>query len=179
MTSRFARPYADALLQSVPANFDAARWAAPLRDVAAAIAGSGVLRAVLANPSVKAEAKRGVVEALTARAGADPLAGRFLRLLLDNGRILQLGEVLDAIRDAVDAREGVVAAKVAVASEIDAPARERVSAALSQATGRKVRATFSTDPRLIAGFVARVGSTVYDASALGAIEKFKEEAHGN
>jgi F0F1-type ATP synthase delta subunit len=46
-------------------------------------------------------------------------------------------------------------------------------------TGKKVRATFTTDPKLLAGFVARVGSTVYDASALGAIDKFKEEAHGH
>lgn len=179
MTSRFARPYADALLQSAPPDFDASRWAAPLADVASAIAGSGVLRAVLANPSVKAEAKRGVVESLAARAGVDALGGRFLRLLLDNGRILRLGEILDAIREAVDEREGVVPAAVTVASEIDGAARDRVAAALSKATGKKVRATFSTDPRLIAGFVARVGSTVYDASALGAIEKFKEEAHGN
>lgn len=162
MTSRFARPYADALLQSVPPSFDAARWSASLRDVAAAIAGSGVLRAVLANPSVKAEAKRDIVAALGRKAGVDELAERFLRLLLDNGRIVQLGEILDAIREA-----------------IDAAARERVSAALSRATGKKVRATFETDPKLLAGFVARVGSTVYDASALGAIAKFKEEAHGN
>lgn len=179
MTERFARPYADALLQSAPESFDAARWSAPLRDVAAAIADNGVLRAVLANPSVKAEAKREIVAALGAKGGVDALGERFLRLLLDNGRIVRLGEILDAIREAVDAREGVVPARVTVASEIDAAARERVAEALSRATGRKVRATFETDPKLLAGFVARVGSTVYDASALGAIEKFKEEAHGN
>lgn len=179
MTARFARPYADALLQSVPAGFDAGKWAAPLHDVASAIGGNGVLRAVLANPSVTAEAKRGIVQSLGARAGVDELGGRFLRLLLDKGRIVQLPEILDAIREAIDAREGVVPAKVTVASDLDAAARERVSAALSRATGKKVRATFATDPSLLAGFVARVGSTVYDASALGAIEKFKEEAHGN
>jgi F-type H+-transporting ATPase subunit delta len=179
MSARFARPYADALLQSVPAGFDAGRWAVPLHDVASAIAGNGVLRAVLANPSVEREAKRGIVEALAARAAVDELGRRFLRLLLDKGRIVHLPEVLDAIREAVDAREGVVPAKVTVASEIDAAARERVSAALSKATGKKVRATFATDPKLLAGFVARVGSTIYDASALGAVLKFKEEAHGN
>jgi len=179
MSMRFARPYADALLQSVPAGFDAGKWAAPLHDVAAAIAGNAVIRAVLANPSVKPEAKRGIAESLAARAGVDELGKRFLRLLLDNGRILHLAEVLDAIRAAVDEREGVVPAKVTVASDIDAAARERVAAALSTATGKKVRATFATDPKLLAGFVARVGSTIYDASALGAVLKFKEEAHGN
>jgi F-type H+-transporting ATPase subunit delta len=179
VTARYARPYADALLGSVPPDFDAAKWTGALRDVAAAIAGSGVLRAVLSNPSVKADAKRAIVESLAAKAGVDELGGRFLRLLLDNRRIVQLPEVLDAIGAALDARAGVVPARVTVASDIDSAARERVSAALSRATGKKVRATFTTDPKLLAGFVARVGSTVYDASALGAIDKFKEEAHGN
>jgi len=179
VTARYARPYADALLGSVAADFDAAKWTAPMRDVAAAIASTGMLRAVLANPSVKADAKRAIVESLAGKAGVDELGRRFLRLLLDKGRIVQLPEVLDAIGEALDSRAGVVPARVTVASEIDSAARERVSAALSRATGKKVRATFTTDPKLLAGFVARVGSTVYDASALGAIEKFKEEAHGN
>jgi len=179
VTARYARPYADALLGSVPPDFDAAKWTAPMRDVAAAIASNGMLRAVLANPSVKADAKRAIVESLAGKAGVDELGRRFLRLLLDKGRIVQLPEVLDAIGEALDSRAGVVPARVTVASEIDSAARERVSAALSRATGKKVRATFTTDPKLLAGFVARVGSTVYDASALGAIEKFKEEAHGN
>jgi F-type H+-transporting ATPase subunit delta len=179
VTARYARPYADALLGSVPPDFDAAKWTAPLRDVAAAIGGNGMLRAVLANPSVKADAKRAIVESLAGKAGVDELGRRFLRLLLDNRRIVQLPEILDAIGEALDARAGVVPARVTVASDIDPAARERVAAALSRATGKKVRATFTTDPKLLAGFVARVGSTVYDASALGAIDKFKEEAHGH
>ena len=179
MTARYARPYADALLGSVPPDFDAAKWTTPLRVVASAIGASGVLRAVLSNPSVKVDAKRAIVESLAGKAGVDELGRRFLRLLLDNRRIVQLPEVLDAIGEALDNRAGVVPARVTVASDINSAARERVSAALSRATGKKVRATFTTDPKLLAGFVARVGSTVYDASALGAIDRFKEEGHGN
>lgn len=179
MRARFARPYADALLESVPPSFDFAKFLSPLRDVAGAISESGVLRAVLANPSVSADAKRRIVETLGTKAGADALGGRFLRLLLDNGRLLRIAEVLDAVREALDAREGVVPAAVRAAGTLDAAAQARVAEALSRATGRKVRAAFSTDPTLLAGFVARVGSTVYDASALGAIERFKGEANGN
>jgi F-type H+-transporting ATPase subunit delta len=56
---------------------------------------------------------------------------------------------------------------------------DRVAAALSHALGKKVRASFEVDKNLLAGFVARVGSRIYDASALGALEKFKEEAYGD
>lgn len=179
MSRRFTRPYADALLGTVPAGFDIEALIVALRDVSAAVAGSPPLRAVLATPSVKLEVKRRIVEELGAKAGADGVGARYLRLLLENGRILQLGEILAALREALDAREGVIPAQVTAASELDGSARDRVAAALSRATGRKVRASFSTDPSLLAGFVARVGSKIYDASALGAIEKFKEEAHGN
>jgi F-type H+-transporting ATPase subunit delta len=179
MSARFARPYAEALLASVPASSDPEKVLAPLRDVAAAVAGSSVLRAVLAHPSVKKDAKRQILRSVGEKAGVDELGSRFLGLVLDNGRVLRLSEILAAVGVALDAREGVVPAHVTVASEIDAAARERVAAALSGATGKKVRANFTTDPRLLAGFVARVGSTVYDASALGAIQQFEEEAHGN
>lgn len=179
MSARFARPYAEALIESVPPSFDFGRFLAPLGDVSAAISESGMLRAVLANPSVTADAKRGILASLGVRAGVDELGARFLRLLLDNGRILRISEVLDAVREALDAREGVVPASVKSAVPLDAAAQARVSDALARATGRKVRAAFSTEPSLLAGFVARVGSTVYDASALGAIERFKGDANGN
>jgi len=97
VTARYARPYADALLGTAGTDFDAAKWTATMRDVAAAIGGNGMLRAVLANPSVKAEAKRAIVESLAGKAGVDELGRRFLRLLLDNRRIVQLPEILDAI----------------------------------------------------------------------------------
>jgi F0F1-type ATP synthase delta subunit len=34
------------------------------------------------------------------------------------------------------------------------------------------------DPKILAGFVARVGSELFDASATGAIERFHGEAGG-
>jgi len=179
MSARYARAFADALLASASPAFDREKMLPPLSDVAQAVASSAVLRAVLGNPSVKSDAKGEILRALAKKARVDELGIRFLRLLLDHGRILRLPEILNAVREALDAREGVVPGHVTVANEIDAAARARVSAALSRATGKNVRATFATDPRLLAGFVARVGSTIYDASALGAIEQFKEEAHGN
>jgi F0F1-type ATP synthase delta subunit len=38
--------------------------------------------------------------------------------------------------------------------------------------------TVKVDPQILAGFVARVGSEVFDASAVRAIERFREEAAG-
>jgi F-type H+-transporting ATPase subunit delta len=42
-------------------------------------------------------------------------------------------------------------------------------------TGKKVRARYSTDRTLIGGAVVRMGSTVYDGSVRGQLQKIKEQ----
>jgi len=45
---------------------------------------------------------------------------------------------------------------------------------LAQLTGRQVTMTTKVDPSIIGGVVARIGSTVYDASVTRQLEKMKE-----
>lgn len=175
----FGRPYAEALLQSAPQGFDAQACLAGLSAVADALAASRDLYALLASPSVATPVKTKILDELGARAGLEDLGRRFLRLLLARGRVIQLHDIVAALRVAVDVRSGVQPARVTSANELSGAEKSSVSAALSRVTGKKVRVLFETDPRLLAGFVAHVGSRVYDASAAGAIEKFRKEAYGN
>ncbi len=46
---------------------------------------------------------------------------------------------------------------------------------LERLTGKKVRAHYSSDPELLGGVVVRVGSTIYDGSVRGQLEKIKQE----
>ncbi len=46
---------------------------------------------------------------------------------------------------------------------------------LERLTGKKVRAHYSSDPELLGGVVVRVGSTIYDGSVRGQLEKMKQE----
>ena len=179
MSARFARPYAAALLQTAPPSFDYPKFLGSLRSIAGALADSRSLKSILSNPSVALSAKEGIVEALSERAGLDSTGRRFLQVVLRNRRFLGLSEITDAVAEALDARDGVVPASVTAAAPLAAADADRVAAALSGAVGQKVRATFQVDTSLLAGFVARVGSRIYDASALGALEQFKEETHGN
>ena len=179
MSARFARPYAAALLQTAPASFDFGKFLASVRSIADALAASSSLRSILSNPSVAFAAKEGIVEALSEKAGLDSTGRRFLQVVLRNRRFLGLSEIAGAVGEALDSREGVVPASITAAGVLAAPDADRVAAALSGAVGKKIRATFEVDANLLAGFVARVGSRIYDASALGALEKFKEETHGN
>jgi F-type H+-transporting ATPase subunit delta len=176
---RFARPYAEALLQTTPQGFDYAKFNEGLAALVRAISGNRDLSAVLSSPSVPGSTKDAVVADLATRAGLDETGRRFLALLRRNGRILQLSEIAGAVREALDGREGVVPATVTVAAALPQNDQDRLVEALSRAVGRKVRARFEVDPKILAGFIARLGSRVFDASTLGAIYKFKEEAYGN
>jgi F-type H+-transporting ATPase subunit delta len=46
---------------------------------------------------------------------------------------------------------------------------------LTTVTGKKVRATYSEDASLLGGAIVRVGSTVYDGSVRGQLEKIKQQ----
>ena len=179
MSTRFARPYAEALLQTAPASYDYEKFLASLRSISDALSESRNLKSILANPSVAMAAKEGIVEALSEKAGLDTTGRRFLQIVLRNRRFLEISEIASAIRAGIDSRAGVVTAAVTAAGTLARSEADRVTAALSEAVGKKVRATFDVDANLLAGFVARVGSRIYDASALGALEKFKEEANGH
>jgi F-type H+-transporting ATPase subunit delta len=171
-----SRNYALALLDGAPAGFDVSRFLAGARDVERAIAGDPRLKAFFATPGIAADAKARTLEALSRRAGLDDFGQRFLAVVLANRRILDLGEILTGVSEAHDAREGVVAARVTVSSALNEAERGRLETALALRVGRKVRIQLDVDPKTLAGFVARVGSNVFDASIEQAIERFRNEA---
>ena len=74
------------------------------------------------------------------------------------------------IRDAT----GAVAADVRSASKLSSKEEGELRAMLERKVGAKVDLDVTVDPALIGGFVAKIGSEVYDASVAGKIEKFRE-----
>jgi F-type H+-transporting ATPase subunit delta len=174
--SRFARPYAQAFLEIAPEGYDVEAFLSAAGVIVRAMAEDLRLRNFLAGPSVPVDAKRGVLDELSRRTGVDDVGGRFLGLVLANRRIAALSEILSAIRTARDRTTGVVEARVTVAAPLTDGEEERIQEALSRQTGRRVRMKVDVDKNILAGFVARVGSEIFDASAARAIERFEQEA---
>ena len=174
--SRFARPYAQAFLETVPAGYDVEGFLAAAGAIQRAVAEDPRLRTFLTAPSIPIDAKRRVSDELSRRAGVDEVGRRFLALVLDRRRIAALHEILSAVRAARDRASGVVEARVTVAAPLDDAGRARIEQALARQLDRKVRMKVDVDPKILAGFVARIGSEIFDASAARAIEKFQETA---
>jgi len=172
--SGFARPYVDALFE-VAGSPDAVEAVLPPLDAfSRAVESSEELRAFLKNPGVGRTEKRAVVESLGRSAAAPELAGRFLRSLLDRGRILKIAPVLAAIRDRLDRERGVIEATVSTAAPLGPDAEKGIREALEARTGTRVRLRIELDPSLLSGFVVRLASEVFDASLSRRLERARK-----
>ncbi len=174
--SRFARPYSQAFLEALPAGFDVEAFLDRASAIPRAISRDSRVKNFLAAPSIPLDAKRRFLQDLAGRAGIDGFGRRFLTLVLENRRVFSLAEILAAIRAARDRQLGVVEAVVTVAAPLGDSQQRRIEDALARQLGRRVRMKVEVDPKILAGFIAKAGSEVFDASADRAIERFQGQA---
>jgi F-type H+-transporting ATPase subunit delta len=57
---------------------------------------------------------------------------------------------------------------------LDASQQERLAAALSQATGKRVEVKVIIDEKVLGGIIARIGDTVIDGTVRHRLEQLKE-----
>jgi len=124
------------------------------------------LRAFLVSPTIAKQDKLAIVGNLF-DGKVSPLLSQFLRMLTDKYRERVLPDILDATVSLLDEREGKVVAEVESAVDMTDEQQARLKKQLERFTGKQVQMTVRTEKGLVAGFVARVGDTVFDAS-LGA-----------
>ncbi len=170
---RFAKPYADVLLEAASAPGQDSQLAAELLRAVEMFESSPELGRLVANPAVPPADKEKVVGELASQAGLSDLGRRAVLLLVRNNRFADARDVLDAYREMLDRKLGLAHAEVTSAIDLTADELARVESALERAVGRKIRMTVKTDPTLVAGLIAQVGSTVFDASLRGEIQRVR------
>jgi len=171
---RFARPYAKAIMEVAGSAEKADALRGELARFETARKTSQELQEMYANPAIENETKIKVSAAMASRLGLSAMAGRVLEVLIRNRRINDLGSVIEALAEMVRTATGTVAAEVRSAHGLTEQEVAELRRALEKKAGKKVELQLSTDPALIGGFVARIGSEVYDASVAGKINKFRE-----
>jgi len=122
------------------------------------------LRQVISNPTIALHQKRAVLDALIERMQPPQTISNFLRLLLDNYRLHQLGEIVSAFDLEMDRRMGAVSAQITTAAPITDQERAALASKLNQMTGKQVRLEFNSDPEIIGGVVTQIESVIYDGS---------------
>ena len=174
--STAATRYARALLDvAVREKADVDQIERELTSLVDLLAQYPALERVFLNPVVPAPRKRAAMETLTARAGVLPILAKLLGLLAERDRLVLVPGLLAAYRDRLLDYRNVVRAEVTTSSPLTPERTKSIEASLARLTGRTVALSTTVDPTIIGGVVARIGSTVYDASVTRHLERMKEK----
>ena len=182
MLSVVARRYAKALadvVASTDSQLNPAEVVSQLRAIEAIVKSSQDLRNALATPAVPPSRKRAVMARLIAPLNVSARVRNFLFLLIDHRRIHEFGSIIEAFEALADERLGFVRADVTSAHELTDVQRAALVEQLSRLSGKQAKLRFATDPAVMAGVVARVGSTVYDGSVRGQLERLRVKLGSN
>lgn len=163
-----ARPYAEALFSLAKQANTLTAWSEQLA-LANAVAADPEMSRLATDPKVSAAQFSELFLAVCGdRLGAE--AGNFIRILVENGRISVLPEVVTQFEALKASEGGVLDAAVTSAFPMSATQLAELSARLEVRFKRKIHASVSVDPALIGGVIVAVGDEVYDASVRGKLQ---------
>lgn len=171
---KFARPWARGIIDAAGSAQKANELRGELMRFESALNTSAELRELYANPGIDEQTKLNITNQLAVKMKLSDQARKTLEVLVKFHRINDLSGILAAVAAYVNTALGVAVAEVRSAKSLTPEEIEQLAKTLSQKTGKKVELDIKTDPNLLGGFVARIGSEIWDASVAGKIHKFRE-----
>lgn len=169
--SRYAQAFADVV---TAAKLDTAAIDVQLNDFLGTWEGSPELRTFFENPAIPAVKKVEILDKLNAKLKLQKELRNLIAVLISNDRIGQVSEVAQAYRRLLQEQLGIRPAEIVTARELDQKEREALVAEIAKLAGSKIEPSFTLDKSILGGAVVRIGSTVYDGSVRGRLERLKE-----
>lgn len=171
INTQVLQPYASALMSLAKSNNLSEQFGNDIRSLLSMLESSDELRQFLANPLVKPDAKKAVIQQITGEE-INPLMRSFLNLLVDKGRILFLEGIGKQYLTQLRELNQTVLAEVTSAVPLSEAQQQTVSEKVQAMTGaRQVEIETKIDADLIGGVVIKVGSQVIDASLRGQLRR--------
>jgi F-type H+-transporting ATPase subunit delta len=169
--SRYARAFLDVVTS---ARLDTAAIDKQLADFEATWDGSPELQTFFQNPAVAALQKVAILDQLNAKLGLQKELRNLLAVLINNDRIGHVHEVAAAYRAELREGLGIREAEIVTARELGEDERNSLLAGVGKLAGARIEAKFMLDQAILGGAVVRIGSTIYDGSVRGRLERLKE-----
>ena len=169
--SRYAGAFADVVRD---AKLDAAAIDLKLTDFLSTWKGSAELRNYFENPAVATADKVAFLDKLNARLGMQKELRNLIAVLISHDRIAHVSEVAEAYRSLLQQQMGISPAEITPARALDKKEQEALVAEVAKLAGTRIEATFALDASILGGTVVRIGSTVYDGSVRGRLDRLKE-----
>ena len=172
VTSTYARAFADVVMAN---RLDPAKTLSETQQIAGLVRENKDLREVWENPSIPSDQKRAVLDSIVKRARISQPVRNFVAVVMDKGRMKFFGEIVEQFREDLNQQLGIADAEITTARDLSAQERAELERDLAQVTGKKIKARYDEDRAILGGVIARVGSTVFDGSVKGQLERIKRQ----
>jgi F-type H+-transporting ATPase subunit delta len=159
-----ARPYAEAAFAIARTTKALDTWAATLERMASVVKDARV-RDIVGNPKVAPDQLTQFFVDTVGKLADDQK--NFVRVLVDNERLLVLPEIHDLYLELKNKHEGVRQAHITSAFPLDDKTLKQLVTDLEPRFNCKLDVTVSVNPELIGGVRIAVGDEVIDASVRG------------
>ena len=142
------------------------------QSLAALVAASKELRQVWETPSIPAEQKRAVLDAIVAREKISRPVRNFMAVLIDHRRVHFLEPIVKQFEQELNQRLGFTEAEITSARELTCTGARGAGSAGGKADRQESARPLLAGCILLGGAVVQVGSTIYDGSVKGSWREF-------
>ena len=133
---------------------------------------SDELRNALTDDAIPPTKRQAIVEDLL-DGKATPSTVQLISMVVGSGRTRDLPAIIDRMVQRAASAKDVELAEVRAAVALTPDQRDRLKAALANATGKDVELKVVIDPSVLGGLVATVGDTVIDGSVRTHLDQLK------
>jgi F-type H+-transporting ATPase subunit delta len=146
-----------------------------LSDFAQFLSSHAELQDTLQSPFLPTTKKTDIATGVLELSSVGDKAKRFLLLLVENGRLVLLPEILEHLPVLWNTEHGIVTFEVSSVIPLSSEQKDRLEEKLSSLEQSPVMLTYKKDQSLIGGLSIRKGNIVYDASIRGDLERLKQK----
>lgn len=166
--------YAKALFMLAGDRDAVDRVADDMRLIGDVMAENRELAVVFANPTVRHDKKKAVMDDLFGGRVCDETSA-FLAFTVRKNRSVNMRGISEAYLNLWRESRGIVKGDLVTHQETDESAREYVSRLIAEYTGKQVELHATTDPRMLGGFKMEFDHNMYDARLRTKIMKLRKE----
>ncbi|MDX2203886.1 MAG: F0F1 ATP synthase subunit delta [Hyphomicrobiaceae bacterium] len=130
------------------------------------------------SPVIAAADQAKALDAILAKAGANPLTANFLRVIARNRRLFAVADMMREFALLVARFKGEVSADVATAHPLSEAQLNQLKDTLRISIGKDVQVNTRVDSSLLGGLVVKVGSKMIDSSLRTKLNNLKVAMKG-
>lgn len=136
-------------------------------------------KTLLLNPTVKIEEQKAILSDIATKTKYETLFLRFLFLLCENQRLDLFGSIRNIFNELVRSLENVKDVEIISAVDLTKAQQQKLQQVLTQETDSQLNFSYRLDPKVLGGFLVKVGCHVIDLTVSNQINILATEMKGN